>query len=141
MATLFRSKLLALAATAAFALTACSSKAQKPDEKPTEEASKPVHVKVLAFNDLHGHIEGPSGSVTVDGGKVEAGGAEHLAARIAEIRKFHPATAVVTAGDLIGASPLLSALFHDEPTVEAMNAIELDASAVGNHEFDEGVDE
>ena len=41
----------------------------------------------------------------------------------------------------IGASPLLSALFHDEPTVEAMNEIGLDVNAVGNHEFDEGTDE
>ncbi len=50
-------------------------------------------------------------------------------------------TAVVSAGDLIGASPLLSALFHDEPTIEAMNRIGLDLNAVGNHEFDEGADE
>ncbi len=48
---------------------------------------------------------------------------------------------VVSAGDLIGASPLLSALFHDEPTIEAMNMIGLDLNAVGNHEFDEGAAE
>ena len=48
---------------------------------------------------------------------------------------------MVSAGDLIGASPLLSALFHDEPTIEAMNQIGLDLNAVGNHEFDEGTDE
>ena len=47
----------------------------------------------------------------------------------------------MSAGDLIGASPLLSALFHDEPTIEAMNELGLDFNAVGNHEFDEGVDE
>jgi len=47
----------------------------------------------------------------------------------------------VSAGDLIGASPLISALFHDEPTIEAMNLIGLDINAVGNHEFDEGSDE
>jgi 5'-nucleotidase len=45
---------------------------------------------------------------------------------------------VVSAGDLIGASPLISALFHDEPTIEAMNLIGLDIAGVGNHEFDEG---
>jgi 5'-nucleotidase len=135
-------KLFALLTASTLALAACSGKEKKPDEQPTEsEAAQPVHVKVLAFNDLHGHIEGPSGSVTVEGAKVEAGGADHLAARVEEIRKFHPNTAVVTAGDLIGASPLLSSLFHDEPTVESMNAMKLDASAVGNHEFDEGVDE
>ena len=46
----------------------------------------------------------------------------------------------MAAGDLIGASPLLSAAFHDEPTIETMNAIGLDVSSVGNHEFDEGTD-
>ena len=48
---------------------------------------------------------------------------------------------MVSAGDLVGASPLLSALFHDEPTIEAMNAIGLDLGAVGNHEFDDGAAE
>jgi 5'-nucleotidase len=48
---------------------------------------------------------------------------------------------VVSAGDLVGASPLVSGLFHDEPTVEAMNQIGLDFNAVGNHEFDEGFGE
>ncbi|HJV04297.1 MAG TPA: 5'-nucleotidase C-terminal domain-containing protein, partial [Actinomycetota bacterium] len=48
---------------------------------------------------------------------------------------------LVSAGDLIGASPLLSALFHDEPTIEGMNQLGLDLNAVGNHEFDEGATE
>ena len=47
----------------------------------------------------------------------------------------------VAAGDLIGASPLLSGLFHDEPTIEALSLMGLEVSAVGNHEFDEGRDE
>ena len=47
----------------------------------------------------------------------------------------------VAAGDLIGATPLLSALFHDEPTVEALGAMGLEVSSVGNHEFDKGVTE
>lgn len=128
--------------TAAFlTAAACSKPAEKPDEKPVEEAAEPLHVKVLAFNDLHGHLTGPSGSVMVQGNKVDAGGADHLAARVQAIRSAHKNTAVVTAGDLIGASPLLSTLFHDEPTIESMNAMVLDAAAVGNHEFDEGVDE
>ena len=45
---------------------------------------------------------------------------------------------MVSAGDNIGASPLVSGLFHDEPTIEAFNAMGVDISAVGNHEFDEG---
>ncbi len=48
---------------------------------------------------------------------------------------------MISAGDLIGASPLLSALFHDEPTIESMNKLGLDINAVGNHEFDEGAAE
>ena len=50
-------------------------------------------------------------------------------------------TVFVSAGDLIGATPLLSALFHDEPTIEAFNKMGLDYNGVGNHEFDEGIDE
>ena len=47
----------------------------------------------------------------------------------------------MAAGDLIGGSPFLSGLFHDEPAVESLNAMGLDVSSVGNHEFDEGVEE
>lgn len=96
-----------------------------------------VNVQILAVNDFHGNLEPVSGS----GGRVgtiNAGGAEYLATHIANLRALNPNTVVVSAGDLIGASPLLSALFHDEPTIEAFNQIGLDFNAVGNHEFDEG---
>jgi 5'-nucleotidase len=63
---------------------------------------------------------------------------EYLATHINTLRALNPNTVVVSAGDMIGASPLLSALFHDEPTIEAFNQIGLDFNAVGNHEFDEG---
>ena len=69
------------------------------------------------------------------------GGVEYLATHLKEARQGHPNTLTVAAGDLIGASPLLSAAFHDEPTIEAMNTLGLDVSAVGNHEFDEGYNE
>lgn len=123
------------------ALAACSQPTTRADEPPVDDAKPPLHVKVLAFNDLHGYITGPSGSVMVQGAKVEAGGADYLAARVAAIRATHANTVVVTAGDMIGASPLVSSLFHDEPTIESLNALGLDATSVGNHEFDEGVDE
>jgi 5'-nucleotidase len=74
-------------------------------------------------------------------GSIDAGGVEYLATHIQQLEATNPNTLVVSAGDLIGASPLLSALFHDEPTIEAMNSLGLDFNAVGNHEFDEGVDE
>ena len=70
-----------------------------------------------------------------------AGGAEYLATHVRMLERRNPNTLVVSAGDLVGASPLLSALFHDEPTIEAMNEIGLDLNAVGNHEFDEGAAE
>lgn len=101
-----------------------------------------INVQILAINDFHGNLEAiPS---TSSSGRVEttpAGGAEYLATHIANLRALNPNTVVVSAGDLIGASPLLSALFHDEPTIEAFNAIGLDFNAVGNHEFDEGLAE
>ena len=66
---------------------------------------------------------------------------EYLATHLAEARKGHRNTLTVAAGDMIGASPLLSAAFHDEPTIEAMNELGLDVTSVGNHEFDEGYKE
>jgi 5'-nucleotidase len=115
----------------------------EPDAAP----APPVHVQVLAFNDFHGNLEAPGGSsgtviteVPTSGPPVTvpAGGAAFLADHIAALRAENPNTVVVTAGDNIGASPLLSALFHDEPTIEALNLIGVDIAAVGNHEFDEG---
>lgn len=88
-------------------------------------------VKLIAFNDFHGNLEA-AGSTP---------GVARLATVIDRLRAANPRHAVVSAGDLIGASPLVSALFHDEPTIEAMNRIGIDFNAVGNHEFDDGRDE
>ncbi len=98
-------------------------------------------MQLLALNDFHGNIEPPAGS-SGRVGTVNAGGAEYLSTHVSTLEATNPRnTFVVSAGDLIGASPLLSSLFHDEPTIEAMNEIGLDYNAVGNHEFDEGVTE
>jgi 5'-nucleotidase len=99
-----------------------------------------VDVQLLAVNDFHGNLDPPSGS-SGRIGSIDAGGVEYLATHIAQLEATNPNTLVVSAGDLIGASPLLSALFHDEPTIEAMNLLGLDFNAVGNHEFDEGAAE
>jgi len=99
-----------------------------------------VDVQLLAMNDFHGNLEPPSGS-SGRIGTTNAGGIEYLATHVATLEATNPNSLVVSAGDLIGASPLLSALFHDEPTIEAMNLLGLDVNAVGNHEFDEGVAE
>ncbi len=100
-------------------------------------AAEAIHVQLLGINDFHGNLEPPSGS----GGKIEgieAGGVEYLATHIKTMRQGHPYSITLSAGDLFGASPLLSALFRDEPTIEAMNLLGLDLNAVGNHEFDKG---
>ncbi len=100
-----------------------------------------VALRVLAINDLHGHLR-PAATVTLaDGGVTPSGGAPLLAAHVAALRAEARNTLFVSAGDLIGGSPLLSGLFHDEPTIEAMNAMGLDFNGVGNHEFDEGLAE
>jgi 5'-nucleotidase len=99
-----------------------------------------VDVQLLAINDFHGNLDPPAGS-SGRIGSIDAGGVEYLATHIAQLEATNPNTLVVSAGDLIGASPLLSALFHDEPTIEAMNLLGLDFNAVGNHEFDEGAAE
>lgn len=105
--------------------------------------SDTVEVQILAINDFHGNLEPPgaSGQIQTTNGPIDAGGAEYLAAHINRLRKTNLNTVVVSAGDLIGASPLLSALLHDEPTIEAFNLMGLDFNAVGNHEFDEGTAE
>ncbi|RFU85761.1 bifunctional metallophosphatase/5'-nucleotidase [Streptomyces triticagri] len=105
-----------------------------------------VDVQLLSFNDLHGNLEPPDGSsgqVTEerpDGTttQVDAGGAEYLASSLRSARKGEKYSVTAAAGDMIGASPLLSGLFHDEPTIEALNKLDLDVTGVGNHEFDEG---
>jgi 5'-nucleotidase len=99
-----------------------------------------VNVQLLGINDFHGNLEPPAGS-SGRIGTVNAGGVEYLSTHIKTLEATNPNTVVLSAGDLIGASPLISALFHDEPTIEAMNLIGLDVNAVGNHEFDEGINE
>jgi 5'-nucleotidase len=119
--------------------------------KPTP---KTVDVQLLAINDFHGNLLPPSGS----GGRIGsaasdalcvptsncvlAGGFSYLADDVKDLEATNPSrTLIVSAGDNIGGTPLISAAFHDEPTIEALNQIGLDVSAVGNHEFDEGVAE
>lgn len=97
-----------------------------------------VELQVLSFNDYHGHVEATTpGNLNGQ----PAGGGEYLSAKLAELRQGNKYSVTVAAGDLIGGSPAFSGLFHDEPSVETLNEMGLDISGVGNHEFDEGVDE
>jgi len=108
----------------------------------------PIDVRILAINDFHGNLQPPTGGIRIadpdDRTKkiaVPAGGSETMATVVKSLRDGHKNTAFVAAGDLIGASPFLSAMFHDEPTIESLSMMGLEIAAVGNHEFDEGKDE
>ncbi|QXL84451.1 bifunctional UDP-sugar hydrolase/5'-nucleotidase [Comamonas sp. NLF-1-9] len=111
----------------------------------SQEPSLPQHMQItlLGLNDFHGNLQPPGLSVNAAAAgeaprPVPAGGAAALATLVARLKAERPHTAVVAAGDLIGASPLVSSLFLDEPTIEALNLIGLDFAATGNHEYDQG---
>lgn len=113
-----------------------------------QTSTEPVDVTLLAINDFHGNLRPAPGGISIDDPAdktkkitVPAGGAEHMATLVKQLRADKKHTAFVAAGDLIGASPFLSALFHDEPTIESLSLMGLEIAAVGNHEFDEGKDE
>ena len=112
---------------------------------PADAQTMPVDLRILAINDFHGNLRPPPVGIRIadpeDKTKkilVPAGGAEHMATLVKQMRDGHRNSIFVAAGDLIGASPFLSAMFHDEPTIESLSMMGLDISAVGNHEFDEG---
>jgi len=114
-----------------------------PPEGAADKAQT-TEIQILGLNDFHGALEPPAGSAGRIGGTEaagNAGGVEYLATHVRGLRETNQNTLFVSAGDLIGATPLLSALFHDEPSIEAHNLMGLDFNGVGNHEFDEGVDE
>jgi 5'-nucleotidase len=108
----------------------------------------PVELRILAINDFHGNLRPPAGRIRIADPDdkirkvaVPAGGSETMASLVKELRAGHANTIFVAAGDLIGASPFLSAMFHDEPTIESLSMMGLAISSVGNHEFDKGKDE
>ena len=119
------------AAVAAVALIASAVLLAQPARRTT------VTVQLLALNDFHGSLEPPSGG---NGrvGSVIAGGAAYLATHLKRAVADNPNSLVVAAGDVIGASPLISSLMHNEPASESLNAMHLAVSSVGNHEFDGG---
>ncbi len=112
----------------------CSTQAPG-DAGSTSPESNEVPLRILAINDFHGHLASTSDSF---GG---VGRADFLAANIGAARAEVENSVFVSAGDLFGASPLISGLFHEEATIEAMDLMGLDFNAVGNHEFDKGLAE
>src|SRR5215475_5742809 len=112
------------------------------------ESPKGVDLRILAINDFHGYLRPPPGGIRISDPAdktsklpVPAGGSETMATLVKQLREGHSNTAFVAAGDLIGASPFLSAMFHNEPTIESLSLMGLEIASVGNHEFDEGKDE
>ncbi|MFF4759411.1 bifunctional metallophosphatase/5'-nucleotidase [Streptomyces sp. NPDC001292] len=141
---------VALATAATLATAGALVGADPAQAGPDADSAPTQDLQLLAINDFHGNLEPPTGSsgrvteLQADGTTKDidnVGGVEYLANSLRTARKGHDRSLTVAAGDLVGASPLLSGLFHDEPTVEAMNKLGLDVTGVGNHEFDEGKDE
>ena len=129
-----------IAVCAAVLLSACGSSTPASDSPP---ASSTVDVHLLAFNNLHGNLEPPGLQAHVPTAHghtqtIDAGGMAWLAGTVQQLRQQYTHSAVVSAGDMVGSSPLMSSLFLDEPTIEAANAMQVDVAAVGNHEFDRG---
>jgi 5'-nucleotidase len=127
-------------AIAALALSGCATAQSRAP------AAQPTDIRIIGINDFHGHLDPPKAATEVTNVKGEkiripSGGVAYLASAIDLLRADTPNTVVVAAGDLIGASPLSSSLFLDEPTIMAMNMLGLEFNAVGNHEFDRGTQE
>jgi 5'-nucleotidase len=108
-------------------LGACTQQQSRPGAR--DDQSRFVELQILAINDFHGNLEPPADDL---------GGAAYLAAHLRRAEGTAQHSVTVSAGDLVGASPLISSLFHDEPTIKAANLFGLDVNAAGNHEFDEG---
>ena len=154
--TVRRATVAAAVTTTLAGLTVAAAVPAAADPGGAPAGPEPVELQLLALNDFHGALEPPTGS----GGRVQtgpdpdgagsapaptvdAGGVEYLSTQLAALaeEQRRKNTVTVAAGDLIGATPLLSAAFHDEPTIEALGLAGLDYASVGNHEFDEGATE
>ncbi|WP_082043639.1 bifunctional metallophosphatase/5'-nucleotidase [Mobilicoccus massiliensis] len=127
----------------ASSVSASTAQPAAADRSPRSRRSARIPIQLLGINDFHGNLEPPAGSggtVYDKAGKaIEAGGAEYLATHLKRARATAKGSSwTVSVGDNIGGSPFLSQAFYDEPTVEALNAMGVTASAVGNHELDHG---
>ena len=128
------------------------SPCRRAGRRARRKGQGPVTSSCSAINDFHGHLGPTPGSSSRRSTRLDTAtpacrsadravpaALEYFATHVRALRAGQSEHASSSsAGDLIGASPLISALFHDEPTIEAMNTIGLDVNGVGNHEFDEG---
>lgn len=111
-------------------------------ERQTEDSGR-VPLRIISMNDLHGKIDQQYELDLNGDGKPDGtfGRMDYAAAYIKKAKAEKEHAFVVHAGDMIGGSSPVSALFQDEPTVELMEDIGFDVGTVGNHEFDEGTNE
>lgn len=116
-------------------LSACAAPPPQPN-------GAPIDINLVALNDFHGNLESSPLSYTSitdhTPHSIQAGGIDAVAATLQAWRKQDPQLLLVGAGDLVGASPAISGMWADEPTIGAMNLLGLTVTSVGNHEFDAG---
>ena len=107
---------------------------------PADDAAPATTIDLLGITDLHGHISRTTQTDRDTGqASVEDPGAVTLACEVSAARAANPNTLFVSAGDSVGGSAYVSSILQDRPTMEALNAMSLDASALGNHELDQGL--
>ena len=143
--TIFTSRRVGAALVAAACATTLAAAPATADRSKPKGNPNLTSVQLLSFNDYHGHLEATDPKLTTaeDPSQTAVGGAEYLSSTLSNLRAKagKGSSLTVAAGDLIGGSPFLSGMFHDEPSVESLNQMGLDVSSVGNHEFDEGTTE
>lgn len=131
----FRPSLLAIGT--ALLLAGCAGTPARPPA--------PLEINLVALNDFHGNLEPSKYTYTPPGAStprtIQAGGIDVLKGALDAFRNEDPDLLFVAAGDLVGASPAVSSMFADEPSIEALNRMGLVASSLGNHEFDQGPQE
>lgn len=102
----------------------------------------PIELNLVALNDFHGNLEASKFVYTAAGSDkettIQAGGIDNLAAALQAFRREDQDLLLVGAGDLVGASPAVSSMWSDEPSITAMSMLGMRFSSVGNHEFDLG---
>ncbi len=126
-----RLEVAALVATVSVVLLALAATARQPG--PSSASSGTVALQLLSLSDLHGHLEPP---------EPNAGGVAWLGAWLDRVGRSHPGRTIrVHAGDMVGASPLISSRFDHEPTIDATRLMGFDVGTLGNHEFDRGGEE
>ncbi len=130
---------LTLTALSPFPLSPPAS-AEEPATPADAPAVGTTTIDLLGITDLHGHISRTTQTDRSTGQtSVEDPGAVTLACEVSAARAANPNTLFVSAGDSVGGSAYVSSILQDRPTMEALNAMSLDASALGNHELDQGL--